>query len=582
MDREYLDELLNRIELTALIGRYVPLKRKGRTYWGCCPFHHEKEPSFAVNPDRQFYHCFGCKESGNAIGFVQKIESVDFIDAVRILAEEAKMPLPDLKRDREAQVNREKKDRLYALLKETAQHYHENLVKNGSKHAADYLKARNLDERLVRRFGIGLSLNSSEIIKFLEGKGYTKSEMKEAGLIEQKAADYYDVFYGRLIFPILDNFNRVVGFGGRLIDPGSHIPVKYRNTSATMVFDKSKTLYAINLLKKRKQRGDVPYVIIAEGYMDVIALHRAGFDTAVASMGTALTLAQAKTIRNYANTVYISYDGDGAGQKATLRGLDILAGAGLNVKVISLPDGLDPDDLISSRGSEAYQQLIDEARTLPAFKIDTLAKSFDLATPDGKSKFAIEAIKVVKALSNPVEREEYLSVVRQYTGYATETLRRQADITDAPAPMFDPEPQSVQDDAVEKIPKGELFVVASLLNARPYVSAEDDIYPYLVSDAAKKVYEYCIDCFKAGKKPSPAALFSMDIAGAAAIAEYEFIEGDDENKYKRILNGMKLNHLTAEAMRISAEFDKTKDMKLLNEITKLNAAIARLKSGGEP
>ena len=391
--RTWTEELLAKTDIVKVISRYVPLTRKGRTLWGCCPFHHEKEPSFAVHDDKQFYYCFGCKESGNAITFVQKMESIDYIDAVKILAAEAKMELPayDKTKAGENGVSREKRERLYSLMRDAAKHYHENLYGERGKLAREYLEMRKVPQKLVTRFGFGASYDREEIINYLLGKGYTRAEMKEAGLIEQKADRWYDVFFGRLMIPIINNLGEVVAFGGRLIDPGTHIPIKYRNSTNTPIFDKSRTLYAINLLKKKKQREPVNNVIITEGYMDVLALHKAGFDTAVASMGTALTYAQAKLIRNYSTNVYISYDGDSAGQTATLRGLDILRDAGLNVKVVSLPDGLDPDDLIKERGAEAYAKLLEEALPLPAFKLNYLKKRFDLNAPDGKAAYAVEA-----------------------------------------------------------------------------------------------------------------------------------------------------------------------------------------------
>ncbi|MFR6640408.1 MAG: DNA primase [Christensenellales bacterium] len=374
-----------------LISRYVPLN-KGQNLLGCCPFHHEKEPSFAVNEEKQFYHCFGCKESGNAISFVQKMESVDFIDAVRLLAAEAKMEVPELKKFKNEGISREKRERLYSLMRAAAKHYYDNLFTDGGKRARDYLGMRQVPDKLVTKFGFGASLGSKEIINFLESKGFTKSEMKEAGLIEQRGADWYDVFYDRMMIPIINNFGEVVAFGGRLINPESHIPVKYRNSSNTPIFDKSKTLYAINLLKKKKQREPIKNVIVCEGYMDVLALHKAGFDTAVASMGTALTMQQAKLIRNYSTNVYICYDGDSAGQTATMRGLDILQAAGLNVKVVSLPDELDPDDFIKARGAAAYQNFSTTRLRFPRSN-STFSPKFDLGAPDGKTAYAIEAIK---------------------------------------------------------------------------------------------------------------------------------------------------------------------------------------------
>lgn len=584
MEREWIDELLSRTDLVRLISRYVPLNKKGRTYWGCCPFHHEKEPSFAVNEEKQFYHCFGCKESGNAISFVQKMESVDFIDAVRMLAAEAKMEVPELKNFKSEGIPREKRERLYSLMRTAAKHYYDNLFTDGGKRARDYLNMRQVPDKLVTKFGFGASLGSKEIINFLESKGFTKSEMKEAGLIEQRGADWYDVFYDRMMIPIINNFGEVVAFGGRLINPESHIPVKYRNSSNTPIFDKSKTLYAINLLKKKKQREPIKNVIVCEGYMDVLALHKAGFDTAVASMGTALTLQQAKLIRNYSPNVYICYDGDSAGQTATMRGLDILQSAGLNVKVVSLPDELDPDDFIKERGAEAYQKLLDEALTLPAFKLDVLSKKYDLNAPDGKTAYAIEAIKVIKSLENPVEREEYLSVVHDKTGYSFDALRKQADITELPETPPErtaPKPEAPPE-TTKKRDKAELFVIASVAHGKEYVDFGEDVYPFLSSDVDRRIYEYALERFKKGEKPSVSALYSTENPQEIAeVAEYSFMDGDDGKKYESCLNKMKLRSYEEEKLRLAKEFDETKNVALLSRLAKIENALKTLRSGGE-
>ena len=584
--RSWTAELLSKLDIVNVVSRYVPLKKKGRTYWGCCPFHHEKEPSFAVNEDRQFYHCFGCKESGNAISFVQKMESVDYIDAVKMLAAEAKMELPKTSGyDKPSDgISREKRERLYSLMRTAAKHYYDNLFTEGGARALEYLRWRQVPDKLIVKFGFGASINGSEIINFLESKGYTKSEMKEAGLIEQRGADWYDVFYGRMIIPIVNNLGEVVAFGGRLINPETHIAVKYRNSSNTPIFDKSKTLYAINLLKKKKQREPIKNVIVCEGYMDVLALHKAGFDTAVASMGTALTFRQAKLIRNYSQNVYICYDGDSAGQTATMRGLDILQSVGLNVKVVSLPDELDPDDFIKARGAAAYQKLLDDALTLPAFKLNVLAKKYDLYAPDGKTAYAIEAIKVIKSLDNPVEREEYLSVIHDKTGYSFDALRKQADITELPAQPAErtaPEPEQPAT-SVKKRDKAELFVIASVAHGKDYVDFAEDVYPFLTSDTDRRIYEYALGCFKKGEKPSVSVLYTTENAEEIAeVAEYEFLDGDDRTKYAGCLNAMKAKYYKEEQDRLAKEFDETKNVALIAKIAKIENALRSIRSGGE-
>lgn len=576
--REFIDKVLSRVDIVSVISRYLPLKRKGRTYWGCCPFHHEKDASFAVNEERQFYHCFGCKESGNAISFVQKMESVEFMDALKIVAEIAKMEVPSFKRDinQKQTIDKEKKDRLLSLLRCAGRHYHENLSSPKAKEATDYIKYRALDKNIVTRFGLGYSMGGDEMVNYLVEQGYTLSEIKEAGIAEIKGDRYYDVFYNRLIIPIINNFNEIVGFGGRLLNKESHIAVKYRNTSATPVFDKSKIIFGINLLKRKKQKEPIKYVIVTEGYMDVMALHQAGFDTAVASMGTAFTYQQAKAIKNYTNNVYVSFDGDSAGQKATMRGLDILQESGLNVKVVSLPDELDPDDLIKQRGKGAYEQLLKEALTLTAFKLKVLKDDYDMTTPDGKSAYTVSAINVLKKLENPIEREEYLKNVHEYTGYSMDALRAQIGISEEKKER--PTTQVEEKKEVE-VDRAELFVIASFIHSMPYVKATDDVYPYLVSPTSQKLYELAIDKLKSGQKINPSALFTTMGEEVEKYVQYEFIEGNGEVKYRSCLAKIKEKWLLEEKKRLSEQYSQNKDAKLLIEIMRIEEKLKQVKFG---
>ncbi len=589
--KEFIDELLAKTDIVQVVSRYVPLKAKGNRYWGCCPFHHEKDPSFSVETVKQFYHCFGCKESGNAITFVQKMESIDFMDAVRILAEAAHMEIPTFKGSgRNLAAEREKKKRLCKLMKEAARHYFDNLSLPQAKTAREYLEKRGIDRKLVVKFGLGYSVGGGEIIEYLESKGYTKAEMLDAGLIAQRADSYYDVFYGRVMYPIIDNFGDVVAFGGRTLKPDYEY-AKYRNSSQTLIFDKSRNIYGINLLKKRKQQGRIDSVIMTEGYMDVIALHKGGFDTAVASMGTALTVYQAKLLKNYANRVYISYDGDAAGQKATLHGLDILADAGLSVRVVELPDGLDPDDMIQKRGEKAYQKLLDEACTLPAFKIKTLKKAYDLTDPEGKSKFAVEAINVIRKLPNPVEQEEYINLVQSYTGYSKQVLMKQAELSFSDERFVEVEKKTPSAPAVatDTLSGGEekaaVFVLASLAADMPYARFEESA-DFLPEDGAyRELYEAMHKDFLESGKVYMNSLFSVlndegkDLL--ARLSGYEFLDGDGTDKYNDCVRSLKIRRLEREVERLksqSADLDIAAQLDAAKEIKRLMKKLNDVKS----
>ena len=583
---QFVEKVLSRVDVVNVISRYIPLNKKGKTFWGCCPFHHEKTPSFAVNEERQFYHCFGCKESGNAITFVQKSESVDFMDALKIVAEMAKMEVPKFRRsdDNKPTLNKEKKQTLLSLLRDAGRHYHENLASDKASIAREYIEHRGLDSKIVTRFGLGYSQNGEEIINYLTSKGYSLADIKEAGIAEIKGDRYYDVFYNRLIIPIINNFGEIVGFGGRLLDKQSHIPVKYRNTSATPVFDKSKIIFGINLLKKKKQKENIKFVIMTEGYMDVMSLHQAGFDTAVASMGTALTQQQARAIKNYTTNVYISYDGDSAGQKATMRGLDILAECGLNIKVVSLPDGMDPDDVIKKYGREGYLKLLKTADTLPAFKIKVLKNDYDLNTPDGKSKFTVEALKVVAKMENPVEKEEYLKVVHEITGYSMDALRQQIGLSERKIEEKRVEDVKVMEEEAEKkaetFDEAELFIVASWVFGKPFVSVNDDVYVYLTAKTLADVYNFAVDKVKQGQKVNPSVLYNVTNGDVSKIINYQFKVGDGEAKYKTCLTKIKSKYLLKEKNRLASEYSVTKNALLVLEMGKIDQQLKELKYGG--
>ena len=376
----FLSALKQKSDIVEVIGSYVALDRKGGNHWACCPFHHEKTPSFAVNEGEQFYHCFGCKESGDVVKFVQEIESTDFMGAVRILAARAKMTVPESNFDTEDAARKKKKrDAMAKILLDSARFYLSNLY-SGDERADKYLQYiqnRGLAPTTVKKFGLGASLDFYSLPDYLAGKGYFKEDLVDSGVlaVSEKDGRLYDALGERLIFPIINSFDEVIGFGGRKLEKTKF--GKYKNTKETMLFDKSKTLYNVNLLKKLKREQQVSEIIFVEGYMDTISLYQAGFKNVVATMGTALTKEQARMAKRYTDTVLISYDGDFAGQSADVRGLGILKEAGLNVRVVPMPDGLDPDD-VAKQGKDAYQKCLDAAMPVIDYRIHSLERKYDL------------------------------------------------------------------------------------------------------------------------------------------------------------------------------------------------------------
>lgn len=419
ISNEFLEELKSRINIVNVVSKYIPLEKKGNNYWGRCPFHLEKTPSFSVNERDQFYHCFGCKASGNVIKFIMEMESVSFIDAVRILAEGEGMQMPTIENSDDYEEKKKHRQRLVLCMKEGAKHYHDNLA--NSPEATAYLKNRGISNEMITRFGIGYSKDAQDIISFLESKGFSKQEMLDCGIIKEKDGRLYDTILKRIAFPVINIYGDVVAFSGRTMQKDVDY-AKYLNTAETDIFSKSKNLFGINLVKKAKQNAGLKEIIIVEGQIDVISLHQAGFSNAVASLGTALTNEQAKMIKRLADNVVICYDGDFAGVKATLRGLDILKQEGLNVRVAKLPEGMDPDDLVKKRGGEAFRQIIDDALPLIEFKLKYLKTKYNLKEFDGKAKYIEEAIEVLKGLGD-VEAEVYLALIKDIASVNIEFLR---------------------------------------------------------------------------------------------------------------------------------------------------------------
>ncbi len=424
----WLSELLSKSDLAAIASEYTLLKPKGKRLWGCCPFHSEKTPSFSVVPDEQFYYCFGCHAGGSVVQFVMDAEKLTYVEAIKYLAQRAGMELPDDVDDDRLRQERALKERLYAACKDAAMFYHANLLSAEGKEAQKYLMGRNIDAATAAKFGLGYAPPGwDNLLKYMTEKGYSNEHLLAAGLIIQgKGRDkYYDAYRDRVMFPIVSTAKRVLGFGARTM--GNDTP-KYLNTGDTPIFNKRNNLYGLNL-QRGKHLADI---IIVEGYMDVISLYKAGVTNAVASLGTALTQQQARLIKRYVPKVYISYDGDSAGQNATLRGLDILAKEGLDVRVIVIPDNMDPDDYAKKFGGQEYLALKDKALTLNGFKLDSLMGGIDLGTPDGREEYAKKAC-VLLARLEPVEQERYAPVIARRTGLSKEAILRQCGISGSPA-----------------------------------------------------------------------------------------------------------------------------------------------------
>ena len=404
---ELIDEIRNRNDIVDVISQYVTLKRSGRNFFGLCPFHKEKTPSFSVSPDKQIFHCFGCGAGGNVIHFISKIENVDFKESLEILAEKAGITLPTL----ENSVDSKKqflKEKVYEINKEAALYYHETLYKEISKPAQEYVKKRKLDNKTLKDYTIGYAPINSNLYKILKSKGYTDEEILASDLINKVGNNFIDRFKNRLIFPIQDVRGRYIAFGGRVLD--NSLP-KYINSPENLVYSKARNLYGLNIAKKTK----LEKLIIVEGYMDVVSLHQRGIENVVASCGTALTEQQGRLLRKYAEKIIISYDSDGAGQAATLRGLEILSNLGCDIRILQMEGAKDPDEYVIKYGNGRFQSLVDNAISLVEFKVKVLKKDLDLNNVNDKIKFLNQIAKLLSTVDNRMEQEVYIDKIsREY------------------------------------------------------------------------------------------------------------------------------------------------------------------------
>lgn len=416
---ELIEEVRSRNDIVDVISGYVRLTKKGSSYFGLCPFHNEKSPSFSVSREKQMYYCFGCGAGGNVFTFIMEYENYTFVEALKMLAERAGVELPEMEYSKEAKEKADLKVSVLEVNKLAAKYYYAQLKTDHGKLAHEYLTKRKLSEETITAFGLGYSNKySDDLYRYLKTKGYSDEVISKAGLISiDERKGVYDKFWNRVMFPIMDVNNRVIGFGGRVM--GDAKP-KYLNSPETIVFDKSRNLYGLN----RARTSRKPYFLICEGYMDVIALHQAGFTNAVASLGTALTSGHASLIKRYVNEVYLTYDSDEAGTKAALRGIPILKEAGITAKIIRMDPYKDPDEFIKNLGAEAFEERIHKARNGFMFSLEILEKDYDMNSPEGKTEFYNEAAKRLCSFEEEIERNNYIEAVAQAYHLGYENLRK--------------------------------------------------------------------------------------------------------------------------------------------------------------
>lgn len=483
---EFLEELKYKCDIVEVISQYVPLQKKGGRYFGCCPFHNEKTPSFCVN--NGWYHCFGCGASGDVVKFVMEMESVSFYDAVKILADKVGLQLPEVKLDPQYAQKKEHGDVLKQLMRDAARYYRNNLLdeKKGND-AREYLHNRGLDDEIAKRYGLGLSLDNESMVGYMRRKGYSLKDLEECGLVGN-AQRPYDAFANRIIVPIMDSMSNVIAFGGRIYH-GEKDVAKYKNSTNTTLFDKGRTIYGINFIKRDKKMNGVAYkeLILVEGYMDVISLGASGIKNAVACMGTALTDGQARELSRMTENLYVCYDGDGAGKKATIRNVDILAKFVQNVRVISLDEGKDPDETVREGGAEAFLTKQKEALPVIEYKLKLCADANDLGSVNGRAKYVQSALKVLKTIDNRAEREVYMDVVSKMSGVSVATLTDEAGMI---RPVKIEQPKENDEEKIAKNLRASRFVLNRIVKGEKYVDLSKIKTEWLENDLHRQVFEW--------------------------------------------------------------------------------------------
>ena len=570
--REVIDEVISRNDIVDVISGYVKLKKNGSSYTGLCPFHNEKSPSFSVSGQRQLYHCFGCGAGGNVITFVMEYENMTFLEAVKMLGERAGVALPQTSMSEEDRKERGIRDRLLEINKIAATYYYRQLRSENGKAGLDYLKKRELSDSTINSFGLGYATQSTgNLYKLLKDKGYDDDILKESGLFTYERG-IHEKFWNRVIFPIMDINNKVIGFGGRVM--GDAKP-KYLNSPETRLFDKSRNLYGLNIARTSRK----PNMIICEGYMDVISMHQAGFNQAVASLGTALTPGHARLLKRYTDNVLITYDSDEAGVKAALRAIPILKEAGLSTKVINMRPYKDPDEFIKAMGAEAFQERIDNAENSFMYEIGTMLRNYDRGDPESETAFEREVAAKLVTFKEKLERDNYhKAVCRQFMipedgmRQMVSRLGNQEGIISRNAgagtmqPTVERKPKKKREDGLRQ---AEKMLLTWLISDRDifdkvaaYIKPEDFIDP-LFSGVAEKVYEQ----YGTGNI-SPAAIIAdyattEEHTEVAAMFSADLDESLNNLEREKTLNDIVIR---IKANSLNHELNKTVDPKRMQEI----------------
>ena len=512
----FIDELLARNPIEDVVGHYVTLRRSGSNMFGLCPFHGEKTASFSVAPEKGIYYCFGCHKGGGALNFMMEIEGLSYPDAVRALAKRAGMAVPE---DEQYQSRYRQQERLWALMKEAGRFFNSRLYAPEGKQCLEYVQKRGLTKAIVTQFGLGYAPDSwNALVDAMRKKGYTDQELKDADLVGEKNGRIYDRFRNRLMFPIIDVRGNVIGFGGRVLDDSKP---KYLNSNETLIFNKRKNLFGMNLAKKTKE----PYMILVEGNVDVVTLHMYGFDNAVASLGTSLTEEQVALLARYTEQVVLTYDGDSAGQQATQRAIPMLEKAGIRVKVLNVPDAKDPDEFLHKFGADRFRMLLEDSSNRVEYQLTAIAKKYDIAEDEQRIRYIQESAALIATLGSAVQREVYSrrvadagkisfeamenEVKKAFAKRMAQEKKRQEKIDLAPARSLQPKARSIHYENMRSAMAEENLLAMvlrdpSLLNVAGGLQGKHFSVPLL-----GKVYDALLARYKEGLEVALGALSEL-------------------------------------------------------------------------
>ncbi|MBN1622917.1 MAG: DNA primase [Clostridia bacterium] len=579
-----IEEIIEKNDIIDVVSDYVKINRKGKDYFGLCPFHNEKTPSFSVVPAKQIYYCFGCGKGGNVLNFISSIENIEYIDAIKMMAERASVSLPESNDSKERE-NSGYVRKLVEINTEAARFYHTQLLDNPD--ALSYLRNRKIKDSVVIKFGIGFAPDSwDSVLRHLKSKGFIEDDIMKAGLLKKGSTSYYDSFRNRIMFPIIDMRNRVIGFGGRIL---SGEGAKYINSPETPAYNKSSSLYGINIAKNSKAEK----IIIVEGYMDCIAIHQAGFSNCVASLGTALTRKQASMLKKLFPEIIIAYDMDQAGRNATIRGLDLMASIGCDVKILEMPEGKDPDEYIKINGKDAFGKLIENALPIVEYKAKLLRARYNINDVDGRRKYLNGVAKAISQVNNAIDREVYIDRIARVYGIPSESIKDEVSkhLGESEAVINDRSRKLKTSIHIETDNEIKSFMsIAAIICARPefldHVKEQlgqgfidNESLKALFSNVVSRVESKGISdaaVIMADLEEGESEIFSLEVALAETSADMRKTLDEKLVQYKKAVLNRRIMKLTAE-LDMRDNLDNEKIDELQKELAKIFEELRILK-----